>query len=302
MLEAPRPRGRRGRNAAFIAATGMIIAACTGGGRDAPAPAEVDEEPAILRARDLARLEPHPAFDLTIDDVRVMAEALPGESATAILDSPAVFLDLADRMLDLPPETLRLVDKESRLGADYEPADLVPLTEYADRLTLNRAGLSLRALIIPDFLAMVEAARLEGIILDVSSTYRSYSYQEWLFGYWVGELGLEEAERVSARAGSSQHQLGTTVDFGSVTVAFADHPAGMWLRRRAGEFGFSLSYPDGYEEVTGYSFEPWHFRWVSRPAARMESEFFAGIQQHMLEFWDRHEAYLRGARRARATE
>ncbi len=291
---------------ALIAATGVLAAACTDGVRregeaTAPSPGP-EEESTVVRPHELADLQPHPAFDLTMNDLRAVTVGLGGERAAAILDRPAIFLDLADRMLALPPEALWLVDKETRLGAEYEPHDLIPLSEYADRLTLNRTGLSLRALIIPDFLAMVEAARLDGVILDVSSTYRSYSYQEWLFDYWVGELGLEEAERVSAKAGSSQHQLGTTVDFGSVTVAFADHPAGIWLRRRAGEFGFSLSYPDGYEEITGYSFEPWHFRWVSRPAARMEAEFFGGVQQHALEFWARHETYLRHAHRDRTAE
>jgi hypothetical protein len=96
---------------------------------------------------------------------------------------------------------------------------------------------------------MVEAARLDGVLLDISSTYRSYTYQENLFAYWVDQLGREEAERVSARAGTSQHQLGTTVDFGSVTTAFAAEPGGIWLSEHAHRFGFSLSYPDGYEAV-----------------------------------------------------
>ena len=198
-------------------------------------------------------------------------------------------------LLKIDPDVLTLVDKSHRLPADYEPDDLVALTSYQDRLTLNKDDLSLRKMIMADLLAMVDAADADGITLDISSSYRSYAYQEWLFQYWVDELGQEEAERVSARPGSSQHQLGTTVDFGSVTVAFAEHPAGIWLAENAWRFGFSLSYPDGYEELTGYAYEPWHFRWITPAGTALEREFFGGIQQVMLEFLAEHGAALRRA-------
>jgi zinc D-Ala-D-Ala carboxypeptidase len=273
------------RGLALVSAA-LFLPGCTPDAGQPPEPSEaVATDPVAV----------HPAFTITADD---LADLVAGESPAtreAVADRPEVFLDLAREILPLEAPVLAVVDKESGLPADYEPADLVPLTRYGDRLILNRDGLSLRAPIIPDLIAMVEAARLDGILLDISSTYRSYAYQENLFAYWVDQLGREEAERVSARAGTSQHQLGTTLDFGSVTTAFAEEPAGIWLRDHAHRFGFSLSYPDGYEEVTGYAWEPWHFRWLSRPALRMEREFFSGIQQHFLEFWREAETPLRSA-------
>lgn len=237
----------------------------------------------------------HPAFSLTRAALVELTEDLPDAYGAAIRDAPERFLEVLAPVLEADPELLALVDKDHLLPEDYEPEDLVPLTTYSDRLTLNKEDLSLRAVMLPDLLAMVEAAGTEGITLDISSSYRSYAYQKWLFGYWVEELGLEEAERVSARPGSSQHQLGTTVDFGSVTGAFARHPAGIWLADNAWRFGFSLSYPDGYEALTGYAYEPWHFRWITPAATALEREFFGGIQQVMLEFLADHGAALRRA-------
>jgi D-alanyl-D-alanine carboxypeptidase len=206
----------------------------------------------------------------------------------AVDERPQYFLELARKLVQLPPQRLVLVDKEHALPQDFVPDDLVVLDEYGELLTLNRSGLELRAALMPDLLAMAEAARRDGILLPISSTYRSYDYQAGLYRRHVEELGEEEASRVSARPGTSQHQLGTTVDFGSITPAFADTAAGRWLAEHAAEFGFSMSYPKGYENLTGYSWEPWHFRWVGRTATEMEQAFFDGLQQHMLEFWAEH--------------
>jgi D-alanyl-D-alanine carboxypeptidase len=242
----------------------------------------------------------HPMFDIPLDELLALVADKPEDTRASVRERPQVFLEYVDLMLALPDPALALVDKTNTLGAAYVPDDLVQLDRYADRLAITRDGLALSALIIPDLLAMGEAAAQRGIRLDVSSTYRSYEYQEGLFAYWVDELGREEAERVSARAGTSQHQLGTTIDFGSVTREFANTDAGRWLAEHAWRFGFSLSYPDGYESVTGYAYEPWHFRWISRPASRMEREFFGGVQQHMLEFWTDHREWFTARRRDEA--
>ncbi|WP_169730443.1 M15 family metallopeptidase [Salinispira pacifica] len=240
----------------------------------------------------------HPGFTLGASDfqelvrqgVSSMNSAAPEETREQIYEhivsEPAIFLQYLQGMLNSPdPMLYALADKRHSLSSDYVPSDLVSLNEYQSTLVLNRNDLSLRSSIMPMVLAMVEAARLDGITLDFSSSYRSYEYQEGLFQRHVDNLGLEEAERVSARPGTSQHQLGTTMDFGSVTPAFAVHPAGLWLAEHAGDFGFSLSYPDGYEEITGYSYEPWHFRYIGDAAVSLQDRYFQGIQQYLLEFY-----------------
>ena len=237
--------------------------------------------------------EPHPDFAMTQAELEALTADAPRAARAAVAEKPEYFLELAAQLLELPSVQLRLVDKDHALPADTVPDDLVVLDRYADVLTLNRSGLSLRAALIPDLLAMVEAARQDGILLPISSTYRSYEYQAGLFERHVENLGEEQAARVSARPGTSQHQLGAALDFGSITLEFADTAAGEWLAAHAGDYGFSMSYPDGYEELTGYSYEPWHFRWIGRTATEMEAAFFDGLQQHMLEFWNEHEAELR---------
>ena len=250
----------------------------------------------------------HPSFDLSSEALTELAVAalsgLPVPEAdreniiAAIERYPGTFLEYLNTMLAENDQMLfALVDKEHLLPAGYVPPDLQSLNEYRE-LTLNRQDLSLRSRIMPDVLAMVSAAAEEGIVLDISSSYRSYAYQEQLFQRHVDQLGLKEAERVSARAGSSQHQLGSTVDFGSVTPDFARHPAGIWLAQEAWRFGFSLSYPDGYEEITGYSYEPWHFRYLGKEELYLQQVFFADIQQYMLLFYDLAHPVLQAARKA----
>jgi D-alanyl-D-alanine carboxypeptidase len=265
-----------------------------GGGRAGDAAVGGGTETAASESSDAPEY-PHPRFEMTEPELAELLSAAPRETRRAVAERPQYFLELAAQLLQAPAEQLRLVDKEHPLPAEAVPEDLVVLDRYADVLTLNRRGLSLRAVIMPDLLAMAEAARQDGILLPISSTYRSYDYQAGLFERHVENLGEEEAARVSARPGTSQHQLGTTLDFGSITLAFADTAAGRWVAEHAADFGFSMSYPDGYEELTGYSYEPWHFRWIGRTATEMEAAFFGGLQQHMLEFWHQQAETLRRA-------
>ncbi|TVR90449.1 MAG: D-alanyl-D-alanine carboxypeptidase family protein [Spirochaetaceae bacterium] len=237
----------------------------------------------------------HPEFDLSMNELRNLVSAAPVEAQEAVLARPQYFLELMKKAMKLPADYLVLVDKQNRLPSDYVPHDLVRLNEYSDRILLNRSDLSLRRALMPDLLAMIEAAEQDGISLLVSSTYRSYDYQAGLFQRNVERFGEERARTFSAEPGASQHQLGTAIDFGDITPAFAETAAGRWVRDHAHIFGFSLSYPQGFEELTGYIWEPWHYRWITRLGSEIEQEFFGGIQQHFLEFFDAAEPQLRSA-------
>ena len=217
-------------------------------------------------------------------DLQAMIEPLPAEIRENITANPVVFLERLTEVLDLSEEIFLIADKTNSIGSEYEPSDLVNLEDYP--FYRNRSGMQLRAVVIPDALAMSEAARQEGIRLVFSSTYRSNDYQKTVYERKVRELGETQANRESAKPGTSQHQLGTAVDFGSITDAFADTPAGKWLYANAWKYGFSLSYPDGYEELTGYRHEIWHYRWISRPAAYLEHAYFNSLQHYLLLFLD----------------
>ena len=137
------------------------------------------------------------------------------------------------------------------LAQTHVPKDLIPVKNN-ELWDVGRDGLSLR----PEAFAALEdlsrASLADGIKLKVSSTYRSYKYQEGLFNRYVLQDGLEEAERYSARPGTSQHQLGLAVDFGSITEDFGDTEMGKWVYGHARDYGWSLSFPKGYEDITGY--------------------------------------------------
>jgi D-alanyl-D-alanine carboxypeptidase len=121
---------------------------------------------------------------------------------------------------------------------------------------------------------MASAARNAGARLAVQSAYRSYSTQASTFAYWVRVSGYTAALLSSARAGHSEHQLGTTLDFrsygGSAPWYYTDWgktKAGAWLKANAWKYGFIMSYPKGKTSLTCYGYEPWHYRYLGRAVA-----------------------------------
>ena len=182
-------------------------------------------------------------------------------------------------------DLLYLIDKKHSVSQNYVPKDLKSVKNN-DLWNVSRNDLSLRPESYAALEKLSEAALKDGIKLMVSSTYRSYKYQEGLFNRYVKQDGLELAERYSARPGTSQHQLGCAVDFGSITDDWGDTKMGKWVYKNAAEYGWSLSFPRDYEDVTGYMWECWHFRYIGVEACRFQKKWFSNVQQFMLEFID----------------
>jgi len=180
---------------------------------------------------------------------------------------------------------LTLVDKTHPLPDGYAPARLIPLVKN-DAFNVIRNDLSLRPEAYEALVVMGSDAKKDGVTLLVSSTYRSYEYQKKVFERWVQIDGLAEAERESSRAGTSQHQTGLVIDFGSIDNTFANTRAGAWMKEHAESYGWSLSFPDGYEDITGYRWESWHFRYIGKKACAFQKKYFGDVQQFMLEFID----------------
>ncbi|WP_164519531.1 M15 family metallopeptidase [Nocardioides ferulae] len=120
---------------------------------------------------------------------------------------------------------------------------------------------------------LVDADRL-GLGFKIASAFRSYDYQREVHAATVASRGRAAADRVSARAGHSEHQTGLAVDL--VTPAdpacdfeacFAETPGGRWLASEAWRYGFVVRYRPGSTAITGYSPEPWHLRYVGRGLA-----------------------------------
>ncbi len=167
---------------------------------------------------------------------------------------------------------LSLLDPIYRLASTYAPLDLS---------AVGNAGIAgygyVRRHVLYDLRALDRAARVAGIRLRVVSAYRSYARQKVVFDYWVARSGYSTALRYSARAGHSEHQLGTSLDFSFVGgrdpwdyADFALTKAGAWLKSNAWRYGFVLSYPKGAERLTGYAYEPWHYRYFGRTLAAQQ--------------------------------
>jgi D-alanyl-D-alanine carboxypeptidase len=208
-------------------------------------------------------------------------ERLARKAAASALESPAFIIELLE-LLQQDPYIYCLVDKQRTLPESYEPDDLIALTAGVYRL--GREGLMLRRAAADALREMAAAAAAEGIVLRIGSAYRSAGYQAQIYEREVRTYGKEAADRESAQPGKSQHQLGLVVDFTPIDDAFAKTPAAEWLLRNAAAFGWSLSYPDGYEQVTGYRWESWHYRYVGRDLATFINKYFDGIQQYALCF------------------
>jgi zinc D-Ala-D-Ala carboxypeptidase len=164
-----------------------------------------------------------------------------------------------------------LVDWNLRVPSSYAPKDLVPV----GRAGIAGSGL-IRSFVIPDLAAMTRAARAAGAPIAVEGAYRSYNTQVATFNHWVAELGYANALLGSARAGHSEHQLGTAIDFKSAGGGapwhlngfdWATTAAGAWMMKNAWKYGFILSYPKDKESQVCYAYEPWHYRYFGRAAA-----------------------------------
>ena len=115
---------------------------------------------------------------------------------------------------------------------------------------------------------MFTAARAAGYDLMIGSGFRSAQLQSIYYNNFVRNKGQAYADKVSARPGTSEHQLGLAVDLAYtnrncyLSTCFAKTGAGKWLASEAHNYGFILRYPEGKEDITGYQYEPWHFRYV----------------------------------------
>lgn len=180
------------------------------------------------------------------------------------------FIDPADAS-----EYLMLVNKTVMLGRDYVPSDLTTITKNVSPMH-SADYYQMRSCAVQALYAMLDSMIADGVTdIYVSSTYRSYERQEYLFNYYLQrENGDEEAVlKYSARPGTSEHQSGLCLDFTTASIdygvlnVFENTDAFDWLSKNAYKFGFILRYPSDKVDITGYTYEPWHYRFVGRTAA-----------------------------------
>lgn len=154
---------------------------------------------------------------------------------------------------------LILVNSENEMPENYE-VDLVHVEQawFVD------------SRIVADLQAMLEDARQEGLKPIICSAYRSVEKQEKLFG---NSNGNKDSETSVNKPGHSEHNLGLAVDIVSINhqvldSEYADTPEAIWLAENCYKYGFILRYPENASSITGVIYEPWHFRYVGKDAAK----------------------------------
>ena len=166
---------------------------------------------------------------------------------------------------DLTKDILVLVNKYYYLKEDYTPNDLVTLTsKYNSGINSKMKKEAAEA-----FMQMSDAATLDNITIKNASAFRSYDYQVNLYNKYVEKDGKKAADTYSARPGFSEHQTGLCTDINQIDSGFEQTDAFKWLEKNAHKYGFIIRFPKDKEDITGYQYESWHWRYVGKKAAEI---------------------------------
>ncbi|MGP4038307.1 M15 family metallopeptidase [Gracilibacillus sp. D59] len=175
-------------------------------------------------------------------------------------------------VIDNPNSVSLVVNKQRKLPDGFEPDNLVEanVSYLAGEGNPKRLLRKVAADALEDLFADAKGAGLE---LVAVSGYRSYDRQKQLYESNVAANGQEHADKFSAKPGTSEHQTGLAMDVASAALvsvleqSFIETNEGQWLKDHAHEHGFIIRYPEGKEDITGYSYEPWHLRYVGKEIA-----------------------------------
>ena len=185
---------------------------------------------------------------------------------------------------DKSKDTLMIVNKHYKIENNYKPGNLV--TVLSEHGYPNK----IRADVYEEFKKMYNAAKNDNVLIFIASPYRSYSDQNALYTYYVNTDGKQNADTYSARPGFSEHHTGLAMDlipeYGLDLDTFENSDGFKWMQENAYKYGFILRYPKDKEYITGYIYEPWHYRYVGISAATT-------IKNEGLTFEEYYEYYVK---------
>lgn len=181
-------------------------------------------------------------------------------------------------------ELLTLVNFENTIPKDWK-VDLVQLNN----------GQSVDRRIYDDLIAMLQAAKSEGLNPLICSSYRTNEKQEQLHQNKVSEYLSQGYSKVEAsdkaafwvaRPGTSEHQLGLAVDIVSTKNQRLDRSQEntveqQWLIQNSWKYGFVLRYPTNKNSITGVGYEPWHYRYVGKEHAKKINELGVCLEEYV---------------------
>ncbi len=269
------------------------------------APVEVSKDGVVLAAEqeinteEVASIEADEESLETYDDVALLEEEeLDTYTLEEILENNSTYREMVENETEGSQEAdyssydfdeedwrLILINKQHSIPDDYT----FPLGTITGNMQCDER-------ILEDLLAMMQAAKNDGVDLVICSPYRDYNRQTYLFNRKIDrfmEAGMsymdayKTASMTVTSPNASEHRIGLAIDFYSSTyknlnAGFADTDTGKWLAEHSYEYGFILRYPEGKEYITGIEYEPWHFRYVGIEAATVITQ--KGIT--LEEFWE----------------
>ena len=186
------------------------------------------------------------------------------------------------------PESIEVyVNKQRKLPDGYEPPDLV-VPDVRHRYESGHMETHMRKEAAAALEELFAAAEKSGFDLMTISGYRSFDRQTVIYNNQVQAKGKEYADQYSAYPGTSEHQTGLTMDVryaddskeSKLDESFGETDTGKWLAAHAHEYGFIIRYPKGKEAITGYSYEPWHIRYIGKPLAEELFEHHLTLEEH----------------------
>ena len=186
---------------------------------------------------------------------------------------------------DLSKDSLILTNKFNSLDNDYEPNDLIDISNiysYGDNQKLRKVAYDA-------FVQMFNAAKENNITLIINSSYRSYKDQEDTYNKYISWYGEIETDKIASKPGFSEHQTGLAIDIQTYNTTkdnFENSDAFKWLKNNAYKYGFILRYPKDKEYLTGYKYEPWHYRYVGIDTAKY-------IQENDITFDEYYAYYIK---------
>ena len=175
-----------------------------------------------------------------------------------------------------------LVNKYNYLLEKYIPNNLIKLDEYAkNNLYLNQEAYNA-------FKKMALDAKINGLSIRIISAYRDYNYQNNLYNNYL-KNDPQNADKYSAKPGHSEHQTGLAIDIDNMSNIydkFENTKEFLWVKDNCYKYGFILRYPKDKEHITGYIYEPWHYRYVGIEISSYIYENDLTYEEYYYEFLD----------------
>ena len=131
---------------------------------------------------------------------------------------------------------------------------------------------------------MIKDAKKDGAKLSVLSSFRTWNTQTTLFKNNKKKNGEAHALMYSAKPGHSEHQLGLAIDFNKASMKFEGTKECEWLKQNAYKYGFIMRYPKGKEYITGFAYEPWHYRYLGVEIATKVYEENITYEEYLVKY------------------